>query len=323
MGKNTGAYLLGVLGAIVSVITVIPALMFLWRMVIRPLLFKPTTKVYKGTETYAIVTGAAGGVGKGFTEKLAKEGFNLIVIDRDEKALNEVAKVIEEKYKVKVVVKVLDLIAMERGDETAWTKFIEEITPLDIGVLVNNVGMCQYLPGNYDTVALKDVRNMITLNISSMLTLTHYVIPLMLKRQQKGLIIGMSSSTSFMPFPMFQIYSSTKAFVRQFHDSINIEYAGKIDAISYAPWYVATEMTKIREKAIYVLSPQEFVEESFKHIGFETHIDPYWFHYLMDFGAWAIPTAIYGKLVAKEQVFVRGRPLKKLEEKQASEKKKE
>ncbi|BFU22187.1 estradiol 17-beta-dehydrogenase, putative [Entamoeba histolytica HM-1:IMSS-B] len=315
MVKNIGALLLGVLGGIVAVITVIPGIIFLWKVIIKPLLFPTNTKKYKGEKTYCIVTGAAGGIGKAFAEKFAKEGFNLIIMDRLAEPLAELKKMLEEKYNVTVVDYVADFIAMDKNNE--WNKVEELIANYDIGVLVNNVGMCNYLPGKFGQLELKDINNMISLNIRTLLMMTHICIPKMEGRKEKGLIVNMSSSTSGYPHPLIQVYSSTKAFVRQFTDSIYAEYKGKIDVIAYTPWYIKTDMTKIRENAIYALTPSDFVDYAFRYFGQQNHINPYWFHYLMDIGTSTIPEAIFSKSVIKQQTFVRKRLQMKLEQQMA------
>ncbi|KAL7719892.1 Estradiol 17-beta-dehydrogenase [Entamoeba marina] len=305
MAKNTGALVLGILGAIISVITVIPGLIFLWKVIIKPALFPANLKKYQGTNTYAVVTGAAGGIGRGFAKRFAKEGYNLIIFDRAEQQLKELKEELEKEYKVKVDSHVVDFIKMDREDK--WDDMKEILKDYDIGVLVNNVGMVQTLPAMFGDMDQKDFNNMVTLNIRTMLMMTHICLPLMKARAGKGLIINMSSSTAGFPHPMIQIYSSTKAFTKQFSDSIHAEYRGKIDVIAYAPWYIKTEMTKIRETAIYALTPEDFVDCSFKYFGQQNHIDPFWFHYLMDIGSWCIPEKFFSDNVIAQQSFVRKR----------------
>ncbi|EAL44582.1 estradiol 17-beta-dehydrogenase, putative [Entamoeba histolytica HM-1:IMSS-B] len=313
MGSNTGALILGIVGGIFCVVTIIPGLILLWKLFVKPKLFKSSPQKYRGKNTYAIITGAAGGIGKAFAEKFAKEGFNLIVIARREEILKQMKQEFEEKYQINVKVIANDLISIDENNQ--WNKIENELKGIDIGVLVNNVGMCQYLPGKFGDVDIKDINNMVSLNIRVLTMLTHIIIPMMLERKEHGLIINMSSATSSVPFPMFQVYAASKAFIKQFNDSLYAEYKGKIDCISYCPWYIKTEMTKIRESSIYVLEPEEFVEYCFLFFGQQNHIDPYWFHYLMDIGAWLYPTDTFGNMILSMQSFVRQRLLLKLQQK--------
>ena len=71
----------------------------------------------------ALVTGASTGIGRCYAEQLAEIGYNLVIVSRTEETLQEVAKEIEEKHKVKVVVKAMDL-AVEGAAEALfnWCK---------------------------------------------------------------------------------------------------------------------------------------------------------------------------------------------------------
>ena len=322
MVKNIGALVLGIVGAVVGIVTVIPAILFVWRMIIRPKLYGKKPSDYKKEGSYAVITGAAGGIGKAFSTRFAKEGFNVVIMDRAEEPLKALKAELEEKYHITVKDAVCDFIATDK--ENKWEEIAKKLEGIDVAVLVNNVGMVQYLPGRFGEMETRDIDNMITLNIRTLLMMTHICIPKMLERNHRSLILNMSSSTSGYPHPMIQVYSSTKAFVRQFADSINCEYPGKIDVISYTPWYVKTDMTKIRENAIYALTPADFVDYCFNFFGTCGHINPYWFHYLMDIGTSCMPSGIWGNEVLKQQSFVRKRfMLKKEQTQKAAEEKKE
>ena len=210
MAKNKGALMLGILGGVLAVVTIIPGLILLWRLVIRKKLWPSQPKKYqnKAKNSYAIITGAAGGIGRSFAERFAKEGYNVIIMDRAAEALAQVAQNIKDKYKVEVVESVCDFIAMDKNDE--WNKIEQLIEGKDIAVLVNNVGLCNYLPDKFGDLSVRDINNMISLNIRTLLMMTHICIPVMLKREEKSLIVNMSSSTSGYPHPMIQVYSSTK-----------------------------------------------------------------------------------------------------------------
>lgn len=320
MAKNKGALLLGILGGILAVVTVIPGIILLWRLVIRKKLWPSQPKKYQNKESYAIVTGAAGGIGRAFAERFAKEGYNIIAMDRAAEPLKQVADNIKQKYNVKVIESVTDFIAMDKNDE--WNKINEIIEGKDIAVLVNNVGICNYLPDKFGDLSTRDINNMVSLNIRTLLMMTHICIPEMLKREQKSLIINMSSSTSGYPHPMIQVYSSTKAFVRQFTDSIHYEYKNKIDCIAYCPWYIKTDMTMINETAIYAMTASDFVDSAFEYFGQTNHVNPFWFHMLMDIGSSAMPESIFADNVLKTQSFVKYRLGLKLQKKKEEEAKK-
>ena len=82
---------------------------------------------------WALVTGASSGIGESFTRLLAAEGFNLVLVARDEARLNERAAGLKEKYGADSIVLVADL-----ATESGCSKVEEFIASNDVEVLINN-----------------------------------------------------------------------------------------------------------------------------------------------------------------------------------------
>ncbi|KAH7856533.1 hypothetical protein Vadar_002552 [Vaccinium darrowii] len=90
--------------------------------------------------SWALITGSTDGIGKAFAFQLAQNGLNLILVSRNPQKLKSVSREIQAKYpytKVKVVV-----LDFSGDDVTAGVGAVEEVVRgLDVGVLVNNVGV--------------------------------------------------------------------------------------------------------------------------------------------------------------------------------------
>ena len=96
--------------------------------------------------SWAVVTGCTDGIGKAYAEHLAKRGLNIVLISRTLEKLQEQAKFITDKYKVETKV-----IAVDFTEQTSiYTTIRNELGDLDIGVLVNNVGMSYKYPEFFD-----------------------------------------------------------------------------------------------------------------------------------------------------------------------------
>jgi len=85
---------------------------------------------------------------------------------------------------------------------------------LDIGVLVNNVGMSYKHPDFFDVYAQSDktVNDIINCNITSLTKMTAIILPGMIKKN-KGVIINNASGSGRLPTPLLTVYSATKAYV--------------------------------------------------------------------------------------------------------------
>ncbi|KAM4012603.1 very-long-chain 3-oxoacyl-CoA reductase-B-like [Anomaloglossus baeobatrachus] len=228
--------------------------------------WRTDVKKYGG---WAVVTGATDGIGKSYAEELAKRGFDIVLISRTLEKLKNVAKGIEEQTKRKTKVIQLDFT----GGPEIYPKVEKELKDLDIGILVNNVGMA-YSPEPTMFLNVPDLSQKITeimnCNMMSAVQMTTIVLPKMVQRR-KGLIINVSSQAGAHPYPMMALYSATKAFVDFFSRSLSIEYKSKgITVQSVLPMIVSTNMAQNLPTNALVKSAGDFVREALNTVGY-TH----------------------------------------------------
>merc|ERR1719204_504114 len=88
--------------------------------------------------SWAIVTGSTHGIGKSIAKELAKRSINLILISRSEEKLSLVTKEITDKYNVEVRTTAVDMSKTTPDD---YTSIYKSFSDLDIGIIVNNVGL--------------------------------------------------------------------------------------------------------------------------------------------------------------------------------------
>lgn len=171
----------------------------------------------KGT---AFITGASTGIGAVYADRLAKRGYDLILVARNGKLLNEVATSLSAATGRKVEALPADLT------NKAELRKIEERLKTDssITVLVNNAGfggVSSLLDSNVD-----EMENMVELNITALLRLTKAVLPGLLERKS-GSIINISSIVALHPELLNGVYSGTKAFVLNLTQSLHKEVSDK------------------------------------------------------------------------------------------------
>jgi short-subunit dehydrogenase len=166
---------------------------------------------------YALVTGGTSGIGYELAKLLAKDGYNLILVARDEDELNEVSTQLTQNYQVDVVPVSKDLFDPQNAFELH--REIGE-RGIDIDILVNDAG--QGLYGLFvDTDIFREL-DIINLNISSLVVLTKLFLKPMVERGE-GKILNLSSIASKVPGPRQSVYHGTKAFVQSFTESVRSE----------------------------------------------------------------------------------------------------
>ncbi|MGL5152327.1 MAG: SDR family NAD(P)-dependent oxidoreductase [Clostridium sp.] len=165
---------------------------------------------------YGLITGGSSGFGRDFAYELAKRGYNLIIVGRREGLLYNIKKVIEEKYKVCVVVKIVEL---SREDELEM--FIDEIkNNYEVEFLINNAGFGE--EESFLDDSLENNMKMINVHINATLKLT-YEFGKLMKVRGRGYIINVSSMASFLNTSSATMYCSTKAFIRSFSETLALE----------------------------------------------------------------------------------------------------
>uniref|UniRef100_H2YRG2 Uncharacterized protein n=1 Tax=Ciona savignyi TaxID=51511 RepID=H2YRG2_CIOSA len=172
--------------------------------------------------------------------KLAERGLNIILVSRNKESLEEEARFIENAYGVKTLIIVQDL-AFLTPEITEEIK--SQISRLDIGILINNAGVHYDCPMKLSEVETSRLHSMVQVNMNAVVAMTSAVLPGM-EQRKRGLIVNMSSGAGWLPMPMISLYSSTKAFVDHFSQSLHYEVASSnIHVQSLTPMYISTRMT--------------------------------------------------------------------------------
>lgn len=168
----------------------------------------------------AVVTGASSGIGAIYAERLARRGYDLILVARDEAKLKEVGSAISAATGRKVETIKADLTV------TADLRKIEQTLATDsaITLLVNNAGLGA-TKGLIDS-APEDLDNLIAINVTALTRLTHAIAPAFVARSN-GTIINISSIAAITPEVLNGTYGGSKAYVMAFTQSLHHELGGK------------------------------------------------------------------------------------------------
>uniref|UniRef100_A0A182Q585 Steroid dehydrogenase n=1 Tax=Anopheles farauti TaxID=69004 RepID=A0A182Q585_9DIPT len=191
-------------------------------------------------EKYGPWAGASDGIGKGYAHFLASQGMKLLLIARNEAKLKRVADEIAAKHSTDTDILVADF---SRGEEI-YERLESELRSLDIGILVNNVGVINEKPIRLEQMEKRLLWDLININVGAATLLSNIVIPQM-KKRHRGLIINISSLSSLAPTPYLAVYAATKAYMTSFSLALREELAPHgIECQTVSPGYVHTSMTE-------------------------------------------------------------------------------
>ncbi|XP_068456958.1 hydroxysteroid (20-beta) dehydrogenase 2 [Clinocottus analis] len=215
---------------------------------------------------WAVVTGATSGIGKAYACELAQRGLDVVLVSRSDDKLQMIAKEIKDQYGRKTRTIQVDFT----DGQSIYTTIAEQLKGLEIGILVNNVGMTYsdhfaYFLDVPD--AEQKITQIINCNMLSVPQMTRLVLPSMVKRGT-GLIINMSSEVGVRPQPLLSLYCATKIFVTYFSQCLHAEYKSKgIIVQCVAPFMVSTNMTKHKTVNFFVRSASGFAREALNTVG--------------------------------------------------------
>lgn len=175
------------------------------------------TQHSKGT---ALITGASSGIGAIYANRLARRGYDLILVARNQSRLNDLAKRLTDETG-----RAIEVVAADLGNKPDLGR-VEQIlrTDASITLLVNNAGV-----GATSPLLASDVdkmEEMITLNVNALTRLTYAAVPGLVARGM-GAIINIASIVGIAPEVLNGVYGGSKAFVLAFTLSLQKELTEK------------------------------------------------------------------------------------------------
>ncbi|ORY85366.1 hypothetical protein BCR35DRAFT_302841 [Leucosporidium creatinivorum] len=214
---------------------------------------------------WAVVTGATAGIGRDFALQLAGAGFNVFLASRTASKLQEISDEITAKYpQAKTQVHSIDFAAATADDYKALGV---ALSPLDIGILINNVGKSYDEPTFYQDLSDQDIADIVEINVNATLKVTKLVVPGMIARK-RGLILSVGSFAALIPSPLLAVYSGSKAFLSSWSQALGSELEGTgVHVELLNAYFITSKLSKIRKSSWMIPTPATYVRSVLAHIG--------------------------------------------------------
>lgn len=213
----------------------------------------------KGT---ALITGASSGIGAIYADRLARRGYDLVLVARNRGRLVELAKHLSDETG-----RAVEVITADLGNKNDLAE-VETVLRTDAGItiLVNNAGVGATAPLLASDI--DKMEEMITLNVSALTRLTYAAVPGFVKRGT-GAIINIASIVGIAPELLNGVYGGSKAFVLAFTLSLQKELAdNNIRVQAVLPGATATDFWGIAGTPLehvpteIVMSAEDMVDAS-------------------------------------------------------------
>lgn len=161
----------------------------------------------------ALITGASVGIGRELALLFARDGYDLVLVGRNESALGEVAS------RIGSLGRAARVFVEDLGESQAAARLYERLSAerIEVDALVNNAGVGAR--GRFDRIPLDRQLSMIQLNVTTLTALTHLLLPGMLARNSGG-VLNVASTAAFQAGPLMSVYYATKAYVLSFTEGL-------------------------------------------------------------------------------------------------------
>lgn len=185
-------------------------------------------------EEYALITGASKGIGRSIAISLAKRKYNLLLVARSLKELEELKQSLSlDTIKVEFFVADLSL----PGAALKVLNWCND-NSYQVSILVNNAGFGVW--GIFENLSIEEQLNSLQLNINAVTELTFRLLPI-LKKCSKAYILNIASTAAYQALPTLAVYAAAKAYVLSFSRAIRIELkSSSVSVTCISPGPVAT-----------------------------------------------------------------------------------
>jgi len=185
----------------------------------------------------ALITGATAGFGRATARKFIDNGWQVIAAGRRAERLAALRAELGDA---------LHTACFDIRDEAAMRAALAALPERFRGIdlLVNNAGLAQGTKPAQEAL-LSDWKTMINTNVTSLVTLTHALLPTLIAR--KGALINISSTAAIYPYTGGNVYAGSKAFVSQFSLNLRADLHGTgVRVTAIEPGMAETEFTVVR-----------------------------------------------------------------------------
>ncbi len=248
-------------------------------------------------DRWALITGASSGIGLELARCFARDGWNLVLTARNAERLRELAFEFETLQHVATRV-----IAADLSKPGAARDIFDAAASVEVSALVNNAGFGHY--GEFADESLDLWKDMIQVNVSALVDLTHLFLPQMIERKQ-GIILNVGSLAAFQPGPTVNVYYATKAFVYSFSYALALEL--ERSGVTVTVLSPGTTRTAFFDRAnIHMSRPYPLMDAAFvAEVGYRAAMKgrrsatPGLVNKLISLVSSSLPSAFTGKMVAK------------------------
>jgi len=215
---------------------------------------------------WALVTGAARGLGAEFSRQIAALGVNLVLVDLLAEELSQVAEEVQRNNNVDIRTIIVDL-----ADPEFMEGINEHTDGLEVGLLVSNA---MFGPvGLFFEQSLEDKLRTVAVNVRAPLVLVQEFGERMIGRGRGGIIL-LSSASAMQGTPYVANYAATKAYNLILAESLwgelrehGVDVLGFMPGATSTTGFILSQPRLERSRMVKIMEPEPTVTEALEALG--------------------------------------------------------
>ena len=218
---------------------------------------------------YALVTGAASGMGRVYVQRLSDVGYGVVAVDRDGAGLERLCGEIQSAGPERIIVPIVQDLSEADAAQKVHQAFEAAVPDGVVSVLVNNAGFI--FTSEITSTPPEKLRAMIAVHCTTPLLLCREFVPGM-KAAGRGYVLNISSVCAWMDWPAIGMYGNTKRFVKNYSRSLRLECRGSgvsvttaiFGAVDTPLFGFSAKTRKYLRRFGFMISPEKAVDKALK-----------------------------------------------------------
>lgn len=194
---------------------------------------------FKQYGPWAVITGGSEGVGPVLADRLAAQGFKLLLVARKPGPLEETAEAVRKKYGTEVRILSQDLKAQDAADKVSGA-----VKGCEVGLFIHNAGADNSYK-YFRERPLDEAEGMVMLNVTTPMRLVYHFAEGMTARKRGGIVLC-SSLAGLAGTPGNGVYSAAKAFMNTFAEMLWFELGKQGVDVLGAPYPMVRTPAMVR-----------------------------------------------------------------------------
>jgi len=267
--QPAAGYALMAIGAVKGVEHVSSIAGGIWKHFLRPRRWLKSRYTRPNVESWVVISGGASGIGKGYALELAKEGFSIFFIDKDEPYSIATKKELE-KLGVRCEYLIYDFGHLGTSDEAK--NFVSTLDSAmkgkDVAILINNVAEFQH--EEFAKVSMDTIFRASNVNCHAQAILTNYFLNKLIARPARSGIVSVGTNAAEPQNPRykFALYGATKSYNHILSSGLEECYGDKLDVMTVIPRQTKTRMNPA--DYMFTVTPEGHAKAIIDQLGWES-----------------------------------------------------